>query len=84
MPTPKKSSVRTKTLEEYLKKCPNNMDKYDFENSKDAYEFGHKLREIALQEEGVFRPDQMEKFNVEISYKTVRIRYTAEQLAAKC
>lgn len=63
-----------KTLEDYLITCPNNTEKFDFPgDSQAAYEFGNKIRQQAMAEEGVAFPDQLEKFKVDISYETVRI-----------
>jgi hypothetical protein len=74
------------TLEEYLKGCPINekgehFDVYTFDDASLAYEFGQKLRANAIKEEGVVFADQMERFAVDISYMTVRIKLLIGELA---
>lgn len=66
-------------LEKYLNRCPGKADRYDFDVPAEAYEFGNKLRQTAMDEEGVARPDQMKKFVVDISYQTVRIKLNTEE-----
>ena len=78
-----KKPTETK-LEDYLKSCPNFCDFYDFENHEDAYKFGKNLREIAMKEEGVTFPDQMEKFDVEISLQRVRIKLLVVNELVSC
>ncbi len=65
---------KTGSLEEYLLTCPNHCEMYEFATSQEAYEFGKKLRENAIKEEGVNHADQMKKFDVDISYTNVRIK----------
>jgi hypothetical protein len=83
-----KSTRKTNTLslEQYLRTCPVNekgehFDVYNFDDVNEAYEFGQKLRANAIKEEGVIFADQMERFAVDISYMTVRIKLLVGELA---
>lgn len=67
-----KSSIDN--LEKYLESCVAKRDTFNFDDAKSAYEFGKKLRDIAMKEEGVEVADRMAKFNVEINYTFVRVR----------
>ena len=74
------------TLEDYLRGCQVNKDNehfdvYNFDDATEAYEFGKKLRDAAMKEEGVVFADQMERFAVDISYMTVRIKLLVGELA---
>ena len=74
---------KLKTLESYLMSCDHHCEKYEFDDAHEAYEFGQKLREIAMHEEGVNHADQMQKFEVDISYTTVRIKLLIGELASR-
>lgn len=83
----KKPINKANTLETYLKSCPINkdgehFDVYNFEEATDAYEFGQKLRKIAMDIEGVNFADQLQRFEIDISYKTVRIKLLEGELVA--
>jgi hypothetical protein len=66
------------SLQKYLESCISKRDTFIFDDSKSAYEFGKKLRDIALKEEGVDFAEQMKKFDVEINYNTVRLRFLGD------
>jgi len=69
------------TLHKYLESCPSRKDTFNFDNSNDAYAFGKKLRAIAVKEEGVQHEEQLEKFDVEINYTIVRLKFKVIELA---
>jgi hypothetical protein len=76
----KKPTYSKGSLEEYLNRCPGKCDRYDFEIPAEAYEFGNKLRQSAMDEENVARADQMKKFIIDISYQTVRIKLNTDEV----
>jgi hypothetical protein len=74
------------SLEDYLKTCPINdkgdhFDVYNFDDIQAAYDFGQAVRANAMKEEGVIFGDQLERFTVDISYMTVRIKLHVGELA---
>lgn len=86
-PTTKKPGTKMNTLEAYLRTCQINkdgehFDVYNFDDATEAYEFGQKLRKIAMDIEGVNFADQLQRFEIDISYKTVRIKLLEAELAA--
>jgi hypothetical protein len=75
----------TKALENYLLTCPNHSETYSFpDDYQAAYDFGNKLRENAMKEEGVQFANQMKKFKIDIAYDFVRISIVlVEELARR-
>ena len=69
------------SLQKYLESCPARKDSFNFDSANDAYNFGKKLRTIAVKEEGVQHEEQLEKFDVEINYMTVRLKFKVIELA---
>lgn len=65
-------------LEQYLNNCPNHADRYEFATSLEAYDYGHKLREIAMKEEGVTSAENLKKFEIDIVYQSVKLRLVEE------
>ena len=63
------------SLQKYLESCISKRDTFNFDDAKSAYEFGKKLRDVAMKEEGVDFAEQMVKFDVEINYTIVRLRF---------
>jgi hypothetical protein len=73
-----------KNLKEYLKLCPKNREIFKFDDYKEAYNFGARLRAIAMKEEGVSSESEIKGFDIEVSLDTVRISLVnAEELACR-
>jgi len=82
----RKTTTKLHTLEAYLNSCGINKDGehfdiFNFSDATEAYDFGKSLRNIAIKEEGVDFGDQLQKFQVDISYMTVRIKLLVGELA---
>ena len=75
----KKSKLNS--LYDYINSLENKMEKYEFSNPNDAYEFGKKLRQIEVSEENVESEFDIKKLIVDISGNSVRIKIRAEEPA---
>jgi hypothetical protein len=78
----KTKSTTVSQLEAYLRTCPSNCDTHNFETAELAYEFGQKMYDHVMKEEGVNFKDQLQKYSIDISYMTVRIKLLAEELVS--
>ncbi len=73
----KKSKL--KSLYDYINSLETKMEKYEFSNPNEAYEFGKKIRQIEVEEENVESEFDIKKLVVDISGNSVRIRIRAEE-----
>lgn len=74
-----KKTSKLKSLYDYLLTCKNQTEVYEFSTPNEAYEFGKKLRNIEVEEEGVPSEFQIKKIVVSISGLAVRVSLPKEE-----